>query len=100
MYIYDITPLSETLEKYINYQNLSPDIKSLPKAIGLIVTALNVLTANSLLFDTSKMQIELKHLLASVSYPNYGFSWVEVDDGIYLWDRDLSSNTHMREVIM
>ena len=45
------------------------------------------------------MQIELKHLLASVSYPNYGFSWVEVDDGIYVWDRDLSSNTPMREVI-
>ena len=46
------------------------------------------------------MQIQFKHLLASVGYPNYGFSWVEVDDGVYGWDRSLLSNTPMREVIL
>ena len=53
-----------------------------------------------LLFDSFKMQIQLKHLLASVGYPNYGFSWVEVDDGVYGWDGSLLSNTPMREVIL
>ena len=95
-HIYDNSPLIKTLEKYINFQKLSPEINSplTPRsssstttAIRLIVTAVNVLTADPLLFDRFKMQIQLKHLLASVGYPNpnYGSSWVEVDDGIYGW---------------
>ena len=113
-YIYDNSPLINTLEKYINFQKLSPEINSPPTsrssssssststttAIRLIVTAVNVLTADPLLFDSFKMQIQLKHLLASVGYPNYGFSWVEVDDGVYGWDGSLLSNTPMREVIL
>ena len=112
-YIYDNSPLIKTLEKYINFQKLSPEINSRPTsrsssssstttttAIRLIVTAVNVLTADPLLFDSFKMQIQLKHLLASVGYPNYGFSWVEVDDGVYGWDGFLLSNTPMREVIL
>ena len=109
-YIYDNSPLIKTLEKYINFQKLSPEINSPPNprssssntttAIRLIVTAVNVLTADPLLFDSFKMQIQLKHLLASVGYPNYGFSWVEVDDGVYGWDGSLLSNTPMREVIL
>jgi NTE family protein len=107
-YIYDNSPLIKTLEKYINFQKLSPEINSSPTfsssssttAIRLIVTAVNVLTADPLLFDSLKMPIQLKHLLASVGYPNYGFSWVEVDDGVYGWDGSLLSNTPMREVIL
>src|SRR5918995_708441 len=52
------------------------------------------------IYDNFKMQIQLKHLLASVGYPNYGFPWVEVEDGIYGWDGALLSNTPMREVIL
>jgi NTE family protein len=107
-YIYDNSALIKTLEKYINFQKLSPEINSSPTfsssssttAIRLIVTAVNVLTADPLLFDSLKMPIQLKHLLASVGYPNYGFSWVEVDDGVYGWDGSLLSNTPMREVIL
>lgn len=107
-YIYDNSPLTKTLEKYINFQKLSPEINSpsTPRsssnttAIRLIVTAVNVLTAHPLLFDSVKMPIQLKHLLASIGYPNYGFSWVEVDDGVYGWDGSLLSNTPMREVIL
>ena len=82
-YIYGNSPLIKTLEKYINFQKLSPEINSpltlcssstTTTAIRLIVTAVNVLTADPLLFDRFKMQIQLKHLLASVGYhPNYGF---------------------------
>ncbi|HEU5462243.1 MAG TPA: patatin-like phospholipase family protein [Nitrososphaeraceae archaeon] len=104
-YIYDNFPLGNTLQKYIDFKKLSPEIKSssssnTTKTVRLIVTAVNVLNAEPLIFDSFKMQIELKHLLASVGYPNYGFPWVEVEDGVYGWDGALLSNTPMREVLL
>jgi NTE family protein len=104
-YIYDNSPLGTTLKKYIDFRKLSSEYKSnssnsCTTTIRLIVTAVNVLTAEPLIFDSFKMQIELKHLLASVGYPNYGFSWVEVEKGVYGWDGSLLSNTPMREVIL
>ena len=108
-YIYDNYPLSKTLEKYIDFQKLSPPIpkksdenltSNFSDNTRLIVTAVNVLNSKPLIFDSFKMQIQLKHLLASVGYPNYGFSWVEVEDGVYGWDGSLLSNTPMREVIL
>lgn len=104
-YIYDNSPFGTTLKKYIDFRKLSPELKSnlsnsCTTTIRLIVTAVNVLTAEPLIFDSFNMQIQLKHLLASVGYPNYGFSWVEVENGIYGWDGSLLSNTPMREVIL
>ena len=108
-YIYDNYPLSKTLEKYIDFQKLSPPIpkksdenltSNFSDNTRLIVTAVNVLNSKPLIFDSFKMQIQLKHLLASVGYPNYGFSWVEVENGVYGWDGSLLSNTPMREVIL
>ena len=105
-YIYDIFPLGKTLQKYIDFKKLSPEMKSssdssnTTKTMRLIVTAVNVLNAEALIFDSFKMQIELKHLLASIGYPNYGFPWVEVEDGVYGWDGALLSNTPMREVLL
>jgi NTE family protein len=102
-YLYDISPLGKTLEKYIDFKKLSPEIISssfATTAVRLIVTAVNVLTAEPLIFDSFKIQIQLKHLLASIGYPNYGFSWTEVEDGVYGWDGALLSNTPMREVLL
>jgi NTE family protein len=105
-YIYDNFPLGKTLQKYIDFKKLSPEMKSsssssnTTKTMRLIVTAVNVLNAEALIFDSFKMQIELKHLLASIGYPNYGFPWVEVEDGVYGWDGALLSNTPMREVLL
>lgn len=102
-YLYDNSPLGKTLEKYIDFKKLSPEItssSSSTKTVRLIVTAVNVLTAEPLTFDSFKIQIQLKHLLASIGYPNYGFSWIEVEDGVYGWDGALLSNTPMREVLL
>lgn len=106
-YIYDNSPLGKTLQKYIDFKKLSPEMNSsssfsdtTTKTLRFIVTAVNVLNAEPLIFDSFKMQIQLKHLLASVGYPNYGFPWVEVEDGVYGWDGALLSNTPMREVIL
>jgi NTE family protein len=95
-YIYDHSPLARTLEKYIDYDKLRPGGK---KNARLIISAVNVLTTEPLTFDSSKQQITVKHLLGTSGYPLYGFPWVEVEKGLYVWDGSLLSNTPLREVI-
>jgi NTE family protein len=95
-YMYDLSPLVKTLEKYIDYDKLRPNGN--PNA-RLILTAVNTLTAEPLTFDSFKQQITSKHILATSAYPLYNFPWVEVEDGVYAWDGGLLSNTPLREVI-
>lgn len=98
-YIYDHSPLAKTLEKYIDYSKLSPSFYSSSSAIHLIISAVNVLTAEPLIFDSAKIDIKPKHLLACCGYPIYGFPWIEVEKGVYAWDGSLLNNTPLREVI-
>jgi NTE family protein len=95
-YMYDLSPLVKTLEKYIDYDKLKPNGN--PNA-RLILTAVNVLTAQPLTFDSFKQQITSKHILATSAYPLYNFPWVKIGDGVYAWDGGLLSNTPLREVI-
>jgi NTE family protein len=95
-YLYDHSPLVKTAEKYIDYNKLRPSGKPNSR---LIITAVNVLTAEPLIFDSAKQQITSKHILAATGYPSYYFPWVEVEKGIYAWDGSLLSNTPLREVI-
>jgi NTE family protein len=95
-YMYDHSPLVKTLEKYIDYDKLQPNGN--PNA-RLILTAVNILTAEPLTFDSSKQQITSKHILATSAYPLYNFRWIEVEDGVYAWDGGLLSNTPLREVL-
>ena len=96
-YLYDHSPLLKTLEKYIDYSKIRPNAKS--NSPRLIITAVNVLTAEPLTFDSSEIQITPRHLLATSGYPLYSFPWVEVEEGVYAWDGSLLSNTPLREVI-
>ena len=95
-YLYDHSPLIKTLEKYVDFNKLQPNGNPNSR---LIITAVNVLTAEPLAFDSSKQQITPKHLLATTAYPKYYFQWVEVEEGMYAWDGSLLSNTPLREVI-
>jgi NTE family protein len=95
-YLYDLSPLANTLEKYIDYGKLKPNGNPNSR---LIMTAVNVLTSEPLTFDSSKQQITPKHILATCSYPAYNFPWTEVEKGVYCWDGGLLSNTPLREVI-
>ena len=95
-YLYDHSPLVNNLEKFIDYNRLQPNGN--PNA-RLIITAVNVLTSEPLVFDSSKQRITSKHILATTGYPRYYFGWVEVEKGIYAWDGSLLSNTPLREVI-
>jgi len=54
-YLYDHSPLAKTLEKYIDYDKLKPDRRH--SNIRLIMTAVNVLTAQPLTFDSYEQQI-------------------------------------------
>jgi NTE family protein len=110
-YVYDNTTLAKTLEKYIDFKKLSPKVKqyntnnvndnnvhnnSNPR---LIITAVDVLSAEPIIFDSYNTQIQMKHLLATIGYPQYGFPWIDVDEGVYAWDGSLLSNTPIREVM-
>jgi NTE family protein len=95
-YLYDHSPLVKAAERYIDYNKLQPNGK--PNA-RLIITAVNVLNAEPLIFDSSKQQITSRHILAATGYPSYYFPWVEVEKGVYAWDGSLLSNTPLREVI-
>ena len=95
-YMYDFSPLVKTLERYIDYDRLKPNGNSNTR---LILTAVNILTAEPLTFDSFKMQITPKHILATSAYPLYNFRWIEVEDGVFAWDGGLLSNTPLREVI-
>jgi NTE family protein len=95
-YLYDHSPLVKTVEKYIDFNKLQPAGKP---NVRLIITAVNVLTAEPLIFDSAKQQITPKHILAATGYPTYYFRWVEVEKGVYAWDGSLLSNTPLREVI-
>jgi len=95
-YLYDHSPLVKTLEKYIDYNKLQPNGKPNSR---LVMTAVNVLTSEPLVFDSNRQQITSKHLLATTAYPSYYFPWIEVEKGVYAWDGSLLSNTPFREMI-
>jgi NTE family protein len=118
-YIYDHSPLKNTLDKYIDYKKLSSSFiekdnkqnnnnnnknyltDSTTNNINsrLIITAVNVLTSEPLVFDSYKMDIQPRHLLGVSGYPVYGFPWVEVEKGTFGWDGSLLNNTPLRQVL-
>jgi len=67
-YLYDNSPLAKTLEKYIDYEKLTPTGERKPNG-RLIITTVNVLTVEALTFDSSIHKITSKHILAASGYP-------------------------------
>jgi len=92
-YLYDITPLKNTLNKYIDYAKLK-----CPDRPRLIVTSTDIQESKAVTFDSKHMNIDAEHVLASAGYPFYGIAWTE-KNGKYHWDGSLLSNTPLREVI-
>lgn len=92
-YLYDNAPMKKTLEDFVDFEKINKN--SNPR---LIVTSVDIQNSKAVTFDSSKVQMDADHILASSGYPFYGISWTKID-GRYLWDGSLLSNTPLRETI-
>jgi NTE family protein len=92
-YLYDLTVLKNTLQKYLDFTKLND--RNTPR---LIVTCTDIKKSEAVIFDSMNTNIDADHLVACAGYPFYGVGWTE-KDGKYLWDGALLSNTPLREVI-
>jgi NTE family protein len=92
-YLYDPSPIKNTLQKYIDFSKLNSN--NHPR---LIVTCTDIKKSEPVCFDSMNKNIDVDHLIACIGYPFYGIRWTE-KDGRYLWDGALLSNTPLREVI-
>jgi NTE family protein len=92
-HLYDLDPLKKTLRRYVDFDRLTPE-----HAPRLIVSATDIRTSESVVFDSHREKMTSDKLAACAGFPFYGISWTKVD-GRYLWDGSLLSNTPLREVI-
>jgi NTE family protein len=88
---YDRRPLRRLLEKYL-------DFKSLPSSkIRLLMTAVNVETAELEIFDSRSGSITPEHIIACGSFPPL-HPWTPIQDKI-CWDATLLGSTALRPVL-
>lgn len=92
-HLYDIIPLKNTLESYIDFTKLHNSDR--PR---LIITSTDIMKGESVTFDSKHLKIDSEHVISCAGFPFYGISWTQ-KDGRYLWDGALQSNTPLREVI-
>lgn len=97
--LFDITPLKNTLVRYVDFTKLKNNSSSRNvKYPRLIVTATDVQTSRPVVFDSNRVDFDLDNVIASAGFPFYGISWTK-KDGRYLWDGALLNSTPLREVI-
>ena len=92
-YLYDMSPLKTTLEKFVDYTKLKD-----PSRPRLVITSTDIQNGKPSIFDSKYDTFTSDHVLSSAGYPFYGISWTKVGNK-YLWDGTLLSNTPLREVI-
>lgn len=88
---YDTAPVKELLAKYVDFAAL----KTSP--VRLLISAVNVTTAELEIFDSYVDDLTPDHILASGSLPP-GFPWTVIDGKAY-WDGGIISNSPIDLVI-
>src|SRR5262249_16392958 len=88
---YDPSPVRELLAKYTDFSRLRTS------PIRVIVSAVNVETAQLEIFDSYVDDLTPDHILASGSLPP-GFPWTTID-GQHYWDGGIVSNSPLEDVI-
>ncbi|HMN78462.1 MAG TPA: FAD-dependent oxidoreductase [Burkholderiaceae bacterium] len=88
---YDTGPLRELLLRYVDF----PALRTSP--VRLLISAVNVETAELEVFDSHVDELRVEHVMASGSLPP-GFPWTEID-GRYYWDGGLVSNSPLQQVL-
>jgi NTE family protein len=96
--LFDITPLKETLSKYVDFEKLRKRGDSNPSTPRLIVTSTDLKTSEAVIFDSNLIDIDVDHIIGCIGFPFYGIGWNQ-NDGRYLCDGSLLSNTPLVEVI-
>ncbi|MEP0826318.1 MAG: patatin-like phospholipase family protein [Nitrososphaera sp.] len=98
-YVYDTTPLKDTLCRYVDFKSLRKDVSAEEGSARLIITATDIQKGEPVIFDNRREDIDVDKVVACASYQFYGIRWKEDDAGRYLWDGSLLTNTPMMEVI-
>jgi NTE family protein len=104
-YLYDSTPLKNTLKEFIDFEYLKEtrNIRSdndKQQQSRLIITSTDIQKGEPVIFDSKKMDIDINKIISCVGYPFYGITWSQDDDHKrYLWDGSLLTNTPMLDVI-
>jgi NTE family protein len=116
-YFYDISPLKNTLAKYVNFSLLgttadATDLtnthnnisnnderrrRKLTEIPRLVVTATDIQNGESRIFDSHTMHIDESTIAGCAGYPLYAISWTE-SNGRYLWDGSLLRNTALLSI--
>lgn len=88
---YDTSPMRELITKYVDFSRL----KSSP--VRLLISAVNVETAELEIFDSFVDELTADHVIASGSLPP-GFPWTMIADKAY-WDGGIVSNSPLDLVV-
>lgn len=108
-YLYDTSLLKETLKRFIDFNFLNniplkenndntTNNKNNNFSSRLIMTAADIQKGESVIFDNYRTKIDVDDIVACAGYPFYGIKW-STNDGRYLWDGALLSNTPLLEAI-
>lgn len=89
--VYDTSPLEETLRDLVDFDYLNT------AGPRISIAAVDVETGNFANFDSRKIRIDVRHVMASGALPP-GFPPVEID-GRFYWDGGLLSNTPLQYVM-
>ncbi len=89
--LYDTAPMRALIAKYVDF----PKLKSSP--VRLLVSAVNVETAELETFDSYIDELTPDHVVASGSLPP-GFPWTTIG-GKYYWDGGIISNSPLELVL-
>jgi NTE family protein len=88
---YDTAPLSETLERFVDFNLLNSG------EVRVSIGAVNVRTGNLTYFDTAERRLTPKHFMASGALPP-AFPAIEIE-GEHYWDGGVAWNTPLSRVL-
>lgn len=92
-FLYDNTPLKNTLRRYVDFDFLNNNNRA-----RLVITSVDIQKGNPVIFDSKNEKIDADHVISSTGFSFYGIKWTKKNDR-YLWDGSLMSNTPFREAI-